>query len=355
MSGRLRVGAFAPLSPPGLVPAGRHLRAGLELAVDDLNRAGGIASRPIELVLRDSAGDPGRAVERLAELDAEGAVAILGEYHSMVARQLADAADSAQLPFICSSATLDELTSRPTDLVARLAVPQSLGWSVFADHLLAAGHRHVGIALHANRYWSTGARVLEARLREHHAGCTVVDATELSPGAVARQVGATDVDVLILLVGFPEPLVSIVDAVRSHEGLAELALGDPAGRPEFADWAALLGEAARDVPYLRYRPTRLTDLGTRVSERLARRLGEAPSFVALEGYDTVLLLAAGLRSAGADRASLRRALPALSAHGTRGPLRLSRPPGARVLQLAGTSVQVVSGAPPEVSVLHERL
>src|SRR5918999_5093246 len=103
MTGTLHVGAFAPLSPPGLAPAGRQLRAGLELAVDDLNRDGGIASQPIELVLRDSAGDPGRAVEMLDELDAGGAVAILGEYHSMVARQLADAAASVQLPFICSS------------------------------------------------------------------------------------------------------------------------------------------------------------------------------------------------------------------------------------------------------------
>src|SRR4051794_28177284 len=34
-----RIGALVPLTPPGWVQAGRHLLAGLELAVDDVNHA----------------------------------------------------------------------------------------------------------------------------------------------------------------------------------------------------------------------------------------------------------------------------------------------------------------------------
>jgi hypothetical protein len=44
----VRVGAFAPLSSPGLVPAGRHLRAGLELGVEDFNRAGGVDEQLVD-------------------------------------------------------------------------------------------------------------------------------------------------------------------------------------------------------------------------------------------------------------------------------------------------------------------
>ena len=53
----IQVGALVPLTRPGWVEAGRHLLAGLELAARDVNDAGGIAGKPLELVIRDTAGD----------------------------------------------------------------------------------------------------------------------------------------------------------------------------------------------------------------------------------------------------------------------------------------------------------
>jgi ABC-type branched-subunit amino acid transport system substrate-binding protein len=85
----LNVGAFAPLTSPGLVPAGRHLRAGLELGVEDVNEAGGVDGQLVELMLRDTAGSPNRGTSALHDLDAEGVVAVVGEFHSAVACPLA--------------------------------------------------------------------------------------------------------------------------------------------------------------------------------------------------------------------------------------------------------------------------
>ncbi|MDX3234043.1 amino acid ABC transporter substrate-binding protein, partial [Streptomyces sp. ME19-01-6] len=45
----VRIGALVPLTRPGWVEAGRHLLAGLELAVREVNDAGGIGGRPLEL------------------------------------------------------------------------------------------------------------------------------------------------------------------------------------------------------------------------------------------------------------------------------------------------------------------
>ncbi|CAM5316485.1 amino acid ABC transporter substrate-binding protein [Streptomyces narbonensis] len=39
----VRLGALVPLTRPGWVGAGRHLLAGLELAVSEVNATGGIA------------------------------------------------------------------------------------------------------------------------------------------------------------------------------------------------------------------------------------------------------------------------------------------------------------------------
>jgi len=57
----IQVGALVPLTRPGWVEAGRHLLAGLELAAGEVNAAGGIAGRPLELVIRDTAADPRKA------------------------------------------------------------------------------------------------------------------------------------------------------------------------------------------------------------------------------------------------------------------------------------------------------
>ena len=61
-------------------------------------------------------------------------------------------------------------------------------------------------------------------------------------------------------------------------------------------WATLLGDDCAAIPFLRYVPERLNPLGVRVEATLREQLGEVPSFVAFEGYDTVTVLANVLRS-----------------------------------------------------------
>ena len=345
MAGKtVRVGGFAPLTSPGLVAAGRHLRAGLELGVADVNEASAHHGCRIELLLADSAGDPERAAVTLDRFAADGMVAVVGEYHSMVARELADRARSVGVPFICSSATLDALTSEATDLVARLAPPQSRGWSVYGEYLLAARREHVALVVQPGEYWTSGARVLEARLRQGKAGCSRIDAGGRPAVSVIAELAELNarspVDAVLLLVGYPEPVNTIVKAVRSDDRFARVLIGDPAGRAEFADWAALLGQDGIGVPYLRYLPPHLSPRGARVARRLTARIGEEPSFVAFEGYDTILILAEALRVAGNSRERLTRALPAVSTEGTRGPLSFSQTDQLPALQWVWPPVEV---------------
>ena len=124
-------------------------------------------------------------------------------------------------------------------------------------------------------------------------------------------------------------------------------IGAPAGQPEFAEWAALLGDDSAAIPFLRYLPERLSPHGARVEAALRERLAEAPSFVAFEGYDTVVVLADVLRSHGADRARIAEAWPRVAVEGTRGQITFSRTPGISVWQWAWTPVQVVDRDPAQ--------
>ncbi|GGS15552.1 amino acid ABC transporter substrate-binding protein [Streptomyces aureoverticillatus] len=356
----VRLGALVPLTRPGWVEAGRHLLAGLDLAVREVNDAGGIDGRPLELVVRDTAADPERAAAAVAELADLGVAAVAGEYHSVVARAAATRADALGVPFLCSSAVLDALTEEPTNgvsparaeqraggWVARLAPPQSRGWRIYADFLLGAGARRVAVATQPSVYWRSGTRVLRDHLAPRGGTVVELDANTLTPEALCDALVEHGATALLLLVGHPEPAVPIVRAVRGDRRLAELLIGAPAGQPEFAGWAAALGEDGAGIPFLRYLPERLGPLGERVGKELRERLGEAPSFVGFEGWDTVAVLAEVLRSHGTDRAAVAESWPRVAVEGTRGPIRFSRTPGISVWQWAWAPVQVVDRDPAE--------
>lgn len=350
----IRLGALVPLTRPGWAEAGRHLLAGLDLAVREVNDAGGIDGRPLELVVRDTAADPERAAAAVDELADLGVAAVAGEYHSVVARAAAARADALGVPFLCSSAVLDALTEEPTEWVARLAPAQSHGWRIYADFLLGAGRRRIAVATQPSVYWTSGTRVLRDHLAPRGGTVVKLDAS-LTPEALCDALVDHGATALLLLVGHPEPAVPIVRAVRSDQRLAEILIGAPAGQPEFAEWAAALGEDGAGVPFLRYLPERLGPLGERVGRELRERLGEAPSFVAFEGWDTVAVLAAVLRSHGTDRAAVAASWPRVAVEGTRGPIRFSRTPGIGVWQWAWAPAQVVDRDPAEpdrLRVLH---
>jgi ABC-type branched-subunit amino acid transport system substrate-binding protein len=343
----VQVGALVPLTRPGWVEAGRHLLAGLELAARDVNDAGGIGGRPLELVVRDTAADPQRAAAAVDELAGLGVAALAGEYHSVAARAAAGRADALGVPFLCSSAVLDALTDEPTDWVARLAPAQSRGWAAYAGFLLSAGRSRIAVAAEPGAYWAAGTRILRACLGRRGGSVIELDLRALGPAGVCDELAGNGATALLLLAGFPEPAVPVVRHVRRDPRLAGVMIGAPAGQPEFAEWAALLGGDGAATPFLRYRPGRLPPLGARVEAALRERLPEPPSFVAFEGYDTVTVLAGLLRAPGADRARTARAWRDVAVEGTRGPIRFSRVPGISVWQWAQAPVQVADRDPAE--------
>ena len=76
-------------------------KKGWELAVEEVNAAGGVLGRKIEVVSRDDNGNPGDAV-RVAEelLSREGAAFLIGTFPSNVGLAVADSPSSARC---CSS------------------------------------------------------------------------------------------------------------------------------------------------------------------------------------------------------------------------------------------------------------
>ncbi|MBI1205752.1 MAG: ABC transporter substrate-binding protein [Azospirillum sp.] len=80
----LRLAVVAPLSGPRQA-LGEAIRQGAELQVEQTNKAGGIAGRPLRLVAFDDGDDPDRAGQAAERAAADGAVGVIGHWSNAAA------------------------------------------------------------------------------------------------------------------------------------------------------------------------------------------------------------------------------------------------------------------------------
>ena len=118
----IRIGALGPLSAPGSVVAGEAIRDAMSIAIDEINAAGGLLGRPVELVFFDSEGLPERGAagaERLINQD--GVIAIAGGSHSSVGVAAKEVVHDNGIPIVLVNTWNDTITSVQYPEVFRIA------------------------------------------------------------------------------------------------------------------------------------------------------------------------------------------------------------------------------------------
>ena len=85
-------------------------KKGMELAVEEINAAGGVAGRKLELVVRDDGGNPGDAVRVAEELIARERVSVLmGTFASHVGLAVSNLAAQRRILFVASEPLTDKI------------------------------------------------------------------------------------------------------------------------------------------------------------------------------------------------------------------------------------------------------
>lgn len=149
----IKIGAVAPLSAPGSVTGGTAMKAAFEIALDEINAAGGVLGKPVELVLVDTEGLPERgtaAMERL--INQEGVVGVVGEYHSAVARAEMEVAHANNVPVVFAETWSDSITESQYPQVFRIAPLSSLTADTYANFMEMLGVKRVVIMTENTSY-----------------------------------------------------------------------------------------------------------------------------------------------------------------------------------------------------------
>lgn len=147
-TGPIRVGALVPLTGGGAA-VGPEILAGQKLVVDEVNAAGGVLGRQVELVVADSQTNPEAAVRAARKLiDVDRVVAISGPWASSVASAVAPLCWEGRTPLLLAGAAADSITQLPHQgFILRTQPNMTVQSQQFGNFAIAEGARHLYILI----------------------------------------------------------------------------------------------------------------------------------------------------------------------------------------------------------------
>ena len=319
--GGVRLGAVLPLS--GADSAyGASLREGVELAVQRINREGGVEGRRLSLTVRDSASNPRLAAQAFQSLVTEDHVsAVIGGCTSGEALAMGPLAQRDQRVLLSPSATDPDQALGggwlfriwPTDEAEGKALAEFAAFSLHATRVLRV--------LEANPYAEGVSRAFAARFGSSDrlsnelrlaSGTGPAEAAAL----VAKAVGDAQA---IFVVGNGAglfPLLGALEAQGLNRPLLSVSALSDAGLLE------RFGGQTEGVIFARpaFEPASGDPATQEFVEAFKALHGREPDIYAAHGYDAVGILVSVMAAGGTDAASIRRGLLALRTYrGAAGP------------------------------------
>jgi branched-chain amino acid transport system substrate-binding protein len=163
----IKIGEINPLSGR-LAKQGQEIHQGVELAVAEVNEAGGIDGRMVELISRDDQSQPDVAISRAEELCGwQKVLALTGGYVDSLVGPISEVAKKYKIPYVASASLQKELSQRDNPYFFRVAKLQG-----FVEPLCDFLHEHLQpqrlAILHAATPGATEfARDLQSCLESH--------------------------------------------------------------------------------------------------------------------------------------------------------------------------------------------
>lgn len=352
----LLIGGVGPLSAPGAAESGTEMKIAMEMAIEELGTALG---RPLRLQFEDTRGLPEEGSAAMNRLADSGAVGVVGEFHSAVAKAEIEVANARKLPFIISEAWADVLTAKQYKYVFRIAPANSLFYTKVADWIRAIGSKNV-VAIVENTDWGLGVDgVIKGELIE--AARPNIHGDPVSYTSIVAERTVTDFTPHLLRFKSMEPRPDLVMDIFTGTGeylivkqAAEIGLattretaifpvGTSALFPEY--WETVGQAGVFGITKTGYHPTLgVTPAVKEFSAKFEARTGRTPTFAAMESWDSVQLMVRAIEAAGStDPDAIVGALEEIRYDGVLGTLyfSLEREPAYMYHQWPGARAVVI--------------
>ena len=286
---------------------------GARLAVDDLNTAGGILGRPVELVVEDNRSLPGESATAAKKLIArDKVVALIGECASARTLEAAPVAQAAGIPLVTPASTNPRVTA-VGDCIFRVCFADPFQGAILATYAYKnLGLRRAALLIDSTAPYSVGLAEVFAKTFTALGGEIVAsqkysgDAKDFRAQLTA--IRSTKADA-IFLPGYYVAAGLAAQQARELGLRATLLGGDGFEAPQLLE---IGGAALEGTVYSTHYSAESQDPASRrfVAAYQARH-GSVPVGLAALTYDAIHLVADAARRAGTtERTALKQALAA---------------------------------------------
>jgi branched-chain amino acid transport system substrate-binding protein len=304
----IKIGVDGPYTG-GSSSMGVSMRDGVRLATDEINKAGGVLGRKLELIERDDEGKNERGVQIAQELiNREKVVAVVGYINTGVALASQRFFQDAKIPVMNNVATGTIITrqfdKQPDNYIFRNSANDSIqSPMIVAQAVTRAGFKKVAILADSTNYGQLGKADLEQALKAK--GITAVAEEKFNIKDVdmtaqllkAKQAGAE----AILTYGIGPELAQIANGMTKLGWRVPMIGSWTLSMANYIDTAGPAGDGAMMPQTFIQEPTTpkrksFIDDYLKTFKPKDNRMDSPVS--AAQGYDSIYLLAAAIKQAG---------------------------------------------------------
>jgi len=343
----IAIGAVVSESGAHAAPAAEY-RKGLLLWQDEINAAGGLLGRPVELRFKDDGSEAVRAGEAYAELIRDGAQVLIGPYGSAASLTAAAEAERARRVLLNAAGPSSEIHKRQPQYVFQTLPP----YAAYADGPLWAAREAAVDSLYivarddaASRDMAEAAQTQARALGFANVTLEIYSGrTEDFLPQLYKAMGA-NADGWIAF-GEARDAAQMVKTLKRQGYVPKVLYARAAVEPRFV---ALVGQDAEFILGSKEYDARFSTAGNaEFVKAFTAKWSAPPGAVAAAGYTAGVVLAAGVRRAGsAEPQKLRSALAALKVDTVLGPYRVDPASGAQV-GMKPALLQIVKGRPQPI-------
>ncbi|MGZ5714906.1 MAG: ABC transporter substrate-binding protein [Caldimonas sp.] len=304
----IKIGVDGPFTG-GSSSMGVSMRDGVRLAVEEINKAGGVLGRPIQLVERDDEAKNERGVQIAQELiNKEKVVALVGYINTGVALASERFFQEAKIPVMNNVATGSIVThqfdDQPENYIFRNAAHDSIQAPMVVEEAITRrGYKKVAILADSTNYGQLGREDLEKALALKGVKAVAVEKFNIKDVDMtaqllkAKEAGAE----VVLTYGIGPELAQIANGMTKLGWKVPMIGSWTLSMANFIDNAGPGGEGARMPQTFIQEPTTPKRQSFIVSylKTFNPKNSRIDSPVsAAQGYDSVYLLAAAIKQAG---------------------------------------------------------
>ena len=290
------IGAVYPMTGD-LADSGKTMQEGIDMAVEEINEAGGIEGKTVKVIYGDSKGDSAQGMleaERL--ITQEGVDVLMGCYQSGVTVTVAQIAEQYEVPLITANATSDALTANGYEFFFRLAPTNMMFVRDMIQFIHEAGENDDNVAASSIAVFTDNSEVGQQTVEwsKYWAGEQGIDYL----GEVLYTSGAADLSSEVLQLKQINPDVVVADCYVSDAILFTKALNEQGYSPSmiickangFTEAAYIPGAGSLSNGIVVATEFVVGSKGTDVTDKFFEKYGEQMNGHSAEAYSTAWVL-----------------------------------------------------------------